>query len=183
MAKKKEESLAKIKCKKFFRENSFLLGFIGIIIIFALVSFGVGKLKDTNEQKNMESLVYGDDVIEMYYFHWTKCPHCIKQNAFNKDLIQMYPNLKIMEFEITQAGTKEKYEEMAAQFDELPNEWSKFPGTPLTIIGKRINSGFGSAETTGQNLIGMIEEEQKRIDENWNDNTMVRTVDLRAENN
>ena len=153
-----------------------------MIIVLGLIAiiFSIGMISNT--QSNFKEKVYGDDVIELTYFHWTKCPHCHKQNEFMKNvLLERYPTLRVTEYEITQPGTSTKYEEIAKDFDELPNKWNDFPGTPLSIIGERTNVGYGDDSTTGQKLIDMIEEEKARIEANWDDSTMIRTESLRSQ--
>ena len=59
----------------------------GIIILFiALISFLIIK---TNNSSNNENLIYGDDVIEMQFFHLTTCPHCIEQKKFHVTLLEI----------------------------------------------------------------------------------------------
>ena len=162
--------------KSFFERNSKSIIFFGIVIILIGIVLGVGFFSQSNKT-NSNSLPYGDDVIDMTYFHWVKCPHCIKQNEFNEKLLEKYPNLRITKYEITSPITQEKYREIASRIEKLDPE--NFPGTPLTIIGNRTNVGYGSDETTGKIISEMIEEEQERINSQWNDETMIRTVDLR----
>ncbi len=166
----------KTRKKSFFEKNSTGIVFFGIVIIIIAIVVGVGFFSQNNKT-NANSLPYGDDVIDMTYFHWVKCPHCIKQNKFNKKLLERYPNLRITEYEITNSKTQEKYKEIASRIEKLDPE--NLPGTPLTIIGNRTNVGYGSDETTGKIITEMIEEEQTRINVQWNDETMIRTVDLR----
>lgn len=166
--------MVKNKYKKspidFLKKNFMWISIIAVLAVLAIAVF-LGQEKTSTEIK-----LYGDDVIDMYYFHWTQCPHCIEQNKYNKKLKEMYPNLRINEYEITQSGSMDKYKEMAPNYEGLdPNQ---FPGTPLTIIGTEFNVGFGTEETTGQTIVDMIEKENIRINENWNDATMKRTSDL-----
>ena len=166
----------KTRKKSFFEENKLLIRIIGIAVLVVLLFLGIGHITDKTEE-NAKNLPYGDDVIDMTYFHWVKCPHCIKQNEFNEKLLEKYPNLRIIKYEISNPNTQQKYKEIAARVDKLDPE--NFPGTPLTIIGNRTNVGYGSDETTGKIITEMIEEEQERINAEWNDETMIRTVDLR----
>ena len=169
--------------KSFFEKNKLTFITIAIALVIIGLILGIGSASDSNK-KDFDSRIYGDDAVEMIYFHWTQCSHCKKQNAFLEDVLyDKYPNLKVTKYEITDPTTKDKYEEIAQKFDELPNDWNKFPGTPLTIIGDRTNGGFGDASTTGQVLIEMIEEEMAKIEANWDEETMIRTQTLRDNQN
>ena len=171
MAKKKDESLLMIKTRNFFKKNSMLLVFL---VVFVVIVAAVMLTRETT----VESTVFGDDVIEMYYFHLSTCPHCHKQNAYLKYLKAEFPNLRVNEYEISSSSAKEKYSQMAADFPELnPDRIS----TPTTIIGTRVNVGYNTDETTGEILRDMVLEEQARIDANWNLGTMVRTESLRTQ--
>lgn len=166
--------MAKSKYKKgtkqFFKDN-FLMLSVSVVIIILIAAVFLGQEKQSTEIK-----LYGDDVIDMYYFHWTQCPHCIEQNKYNKKLKEMYPNLRINEYEITQAGSMDKYKVLSENYEGL--DANQFPGTPLTIIGEEFNVGFGTEETTGQTIVDMIAKEQARIDASWDDATMKKTSDL-----
>lgn len=172
---KEKKNLKEIKRKKFFKENLALFIIIGVVLVLGLLVMFISM----SGQKAQENLVYGDDVITMHYFHLTTCPHCQKQNEYLPELEAKYPNLKVVKYEMTQASSAQKYKEMAQNYEDLdPNQ---FPGTPLTIVGEEFNVGFGTAETTGPILESMVEQEQQRINEMWDDSTMTRTIDLRKE--
>jgi len=172
LSKKEQFRLEKEREKK--RKNSIKISIAFVIIIF------LAFLVKLNNDSNNETLIYGDDVIEMNFFHLSTCPHCIEQKKFHKTLMKLYPELKINSYELTESGSKEKFEELSTAFDNL--DFNKI-STPTTIIGDEINVGFGTPETTGQKLIEMIEKEKERIEENWNNETMVRTIDLRGNSN
>jgi hypothetical protein len=149
----------------------------GILLVIALV-FGV-MIGTSPEKVNQKDLVFGDDVITMTYFHLKTCPHCIKQNSFNKYLIERFPNLKIEVHELSSAGTLNLYKDIASEVEGLNPE--RFPGTPLTVFleSGEFNIGYGSDETTGKRLLEMVESEQALIDASWDVETMTRTASLR----
>lgn len=167
-----EERLKDAKRNNFLKNNGLI---IGIIAILLLVGITVGVLS-SEETKTQENLVYGDDVIEMHYFHLSTCPHCHKQNAFHSTILAQYPNVRINTYEITEPGTRAKLEEIAGQYPEF--DLSKF-GTPTSFIGEEFNVGYGSDATTGQKLLSMVQKEQARIDASWDEAIMTRTIDLR----
>lgn len=173
MKKKKNQNLTLVKLKNLIKNNKILISLFIAIIIF-------GAFMYTTNKQNNQPQIFGDDVIEMHYFHLSTCPHCHKQNAFHNELKRMYPNLRINEYEITQPGSRDKIQEMFAQHAQLDPERVS---TPTTIIGDEVNVGYADDQTTGQRLIQMIEAEQQRIDRDWNPETMVRTIQLRAQQN
>jgi len=175
----KNEKFREEKKREKAKKQKIHLG-IGVLFVLLIGAYFM-TLEDSTIETKQKDLIFGDDVIVMTYFHWTRCSHCIEQNKFNKILMEKYPNLNIVEHEITESDAMNKYKEIAATIEELNAE--QFPGTPLTIIDGKINIGYGTDETTGLKLIDMIEEAQKKIDMNWNSETMTRTVDLRAQTN
>jgi glutaredoxin len=165
-ARKKESDFT-----RFMRKNKYLLIGLGVFVLIAALMVGLNSDSDENR-------VYGDDRIDMYYFHLSTCPHCHKQNEFNEFLKEKYPQLNIIEFELTSRESQEKYVEMASQFPGLQGQ---APATPTTMIGDQYNVGYGSDETTGQKIIAMIEARKAEIDASWNPETMIRSDQLQAE--
>ncbi len=172
-----QEKLKEAKRKNFVKNNFLSIVMILILLVVGLIVFAVSN-KNIEDKENEANLAYGDDVIDMYYFHLSTCPHCHKQNAFHPQLKAMYPNLRINEYEMTSVASQQKLKEIAEQYPEF--DLSQF-GTPTSFIGEEFNIGYGSDETTGQTLIAMIEKEQRKIEENWNESTMVKTIDLRMQ--
>jgi len=173
MSKNKNKNLTQIKIRNFYKNNKFGIYFFGFILLLIVLTLFISNNKTKEIVSNK---IYGDDVIEMYYFHLRTCPHCIEQNKFMDDvLFKKYPNIRIHKYEMTKKKSYQKYQEMAKNYIGLnPNN---FPGTPLTIIGDKVNIGFGTEKTTGPKIIAMVEIEQQKIDANWN-LSMKRTVDL-----
>ena len=141
---------------------------ISAILLIFLLAYIIGAA--TKQEK-----VFGDDRIDLHFFHLSTCPACHRQISFHKKLKEMYPNLNIIEYEIKQPQTRKVLEEFAKNHSQIKlDEFS----TPTTIIGKKLNIGFGDAESSGKILIEMIEEEITRINSSWNSNK-IRTKDLR----
>ncbi len=168
LSKKEKFRQEKIRHKR----NKKIITWGSVVLVIVLISF---FMINSNNSSSDENLVYGDDVIDMYYFHLSTCPHCHKQNKFHETLKEMYPQLRINEFELTKSGSKEKILEMAKDYPQINVDRIS---TPTSIIGEEVNTGYGSDETTGQKLIEMIEKEKARIESSWDD-TKTRTIDLR----
>lgn len=167
LSKKEKFRIEKQKAKR----NKKIMIYSGAIIFIFLIGFFISS----NYSENEKEQVYGDDVIDMYYFHLSTCPHCHKQNKFHETLRELYPQLRINEFELTKPGSKEKILGMAKDYPQINVDRIS---TPTSIIGEEVNIGYGSDETTGQKLIEMIEKEKARIESSW-DGSKIRTVDLR----
>lgn len=111
----------------------------------------------------------------MHFFHSRTCPHCHAQLLIHEGLELRYPNLNIIEYETSLPSTQKKLEEFATKYpDQL--DLSRF-GTPTTIIGGKVQIGF-SQDSTPAAIIQMIDSEQARILNDWDDATMTRTIDL-----
>ena len=142
---------------------------IGIVIVLLVVGAMVAA------RTSATSKVYGDDEIQMHFFHARTCPHCHAQKRIHPALEEKYPNLNIIEYETSLGSTTKKLQEFAAKYpDQL--DLSRF-GTPTTIIGDRVQIGFNEASTPST-LNEMIRSEQGRIDTGWDEATMTRTIDL-----
>jgi len=144
--------------------------------IFVLLLLGMFIFVQSDSDKGEGVKIYGDDVIEMSYFHYSRCSHCIVQNKYNKFLKVKYPNLKIIEYEISNASVLDIYKDYASQIEGLDPD--KFPGTPLTIFmqTKEFNIGYGSDDTTGKKISSIIKSINDKINENWDASTMKRTI-------
>lgn len=175
MAKNQQKTKSKYKIKKFFKKNMMLFIVLGIILVLG----SIAMIASLAGQSNTSSNIYGDDVITMHYFHLRTCSHCQRMNEYLPDLQAQYPNLKIEKYEMTEQSSAEKYREMAQEYEELDSE--NFPGTPLTIVGDEFETGFGTAESSGPIIEEMVEKEQQKIEENWDEETMTRTVELRQQ--
>lgn len=169
----KKKDLSSIKRKNFFKNNLATFVVLGVLIVIgAIVYFSSG---------GEDNRIFGDDVIEMHFFHLSTCPHCHRQIAFHPYLEEKYPNLKIIEYEITLAASKEAYSQFASKPEFEGQVDPVRISTPTTFIGNRVIVGYGSEDTTGAILEEMIIEEQARIEANWDPATMIRTTDLREQ--
>lgn len=156
----------------FIKKNLALIVIISIAII-SIILLLIGIM--ISNQEDNRNIVYGDDVVVMTYFHLNTCQFCHMQEAFHKVLLERYPQLKIEKYELSSPASVAKFEEIAENFPQLDPARAS---TPTTIIGDRVNVGYGGDATTGLLLDEMIQEEIKKIEENWDENTMTRTVIL-----
>ena len=162
------------KLRQSIKKNIISISIIGVMLLLIVFTI-IGSVMSQERKSELENKVYGDDVVVMTYFHLSTCPHCHKQSAYHKVLLYKYPQLKIEQFELSTQQSQDKFLEIAENFIELD---ANRPSTPTTIIGNRVNVGYGSDETTGKLLEEMILEEIQRIEASWDENTMIRTIDL-----
>ena len=157
MVKKQTVNKSDDKIFKFF-----LIGFVMLIIIAAILL----------NHKDEQVIVVNQGDVVVHYFYLETCPHCKEQEEFHKVLLTKYPNVKIIEYEMTKTSSQEKYIKLG---NEVGMDTSKI-STPTTIIGKDYNIGFLNEAVTGKKLEAMIEKEinnhnndiENNVDENKN---------------
>lgn len=113
------------------------------IISFIFILVGVLGIKNT----------YAADTINMYLFWGEGCPHCKKENEFLQDLVKNNEDLALYDYEVykSQDGRSKLMEaEEKLNLD--------VGGVPFLVIGNKHIVGFLSPETTGQEIIRIIDE-------------------------
>ena len=100
--------------------------------------------------------VFASDKVNIYFF-WAKgCPHCAKEKVFLEKIKDKYPQIEILDFDLT--ASKENIELMEKIGKNLNADVS---GVPFTVIGEHHFSGYYNDETTGGEIEKMIECAQK----------------------
>ena len=96
------------------------------IIIFFLV-FIIGIYNVNAEEKNL---------VNIYLFHSSTCPHCKEEIKVLDELQKDYPNMKVYKYEISDR-------ENALLLDEVATLYKvKVNGVPFTVIGDKYYIGF-----------------------------------------
>ncbi len=91
------------------------------------------------------------------YFFWAKgCPHCAKEKIFLTKIKDKYPQVEILDFDIT--ASRENIELMEKIGKNFNTDVS---GIPFTVIGEHYFSGYYNDKTTGEEIGKMIECAQK----------------------
>ena len=89
-------------------------------------------------------------------FHSPYCPHCHHLLAFiDSTLKDKYPNVKFDLKDTTQPSTEYIWNAFKKAYGVPLSQ----TGVPQTYIDGEIVLGFGTAETTGQQIINLIEKE------------------------
>ena len=91
-----------------------------------------------------------DNKVTLYLFHRESCPHCKAEIKYLDKIKDKYPNLKIMEFEVS---------ENKALYQIVIDKVGTGDKTPLTIIGSKVIVGF--ADNTKSEIERSIEEYSK----------------------
>ena len=82
------------------------------------------------------------------YFFWAKgCPHCAKEKIFLSKIKDKYPQVEILDFDITASRQNLKLMEKIGK-----NLNADISGVPFTVIGEHYFSGYYNEETTGKEI-------------------------------
>lgn len=114
-----------------------------ILSIFALLSTNL-------------AFASNNKTINIYFFHGEGCPHCAKEKLFlEKQSRDENINIRVFPFEVYH--DKESVELLKRVAEKLQISTS---GVPLTIIGEETVFGYSNDETTGKNILKLIEQHQ-----------------------
>lgn len=91
-------------------------------------------------------------------FYGIGCPHCEKARVFLEKLRQTHPKIEIEELEVYYNQENQELMLAAAHSFDITST-----GVPLIIVDDQYIIGFGSEETTGERILGMLNLES--IDE------------------
>ncbi len=98
-----------------------------------------------------------ENVVRLYLFHQSTCPHCKAEIEFLDSIKDKYKNLDIVKYEIdTNEMNYNLYKKVKEKANIVDN------GVPLTIIGTYYDVGFASS--TGE----VLEEHITKLIDNYN---------------
>ena len=96
---------------------------------------------------------YASDKINIYLFWGEGCPHCQKEKQFLQDLVKNNDDLVLYDYEVYKSyDGRSKLQEAEEKLNVSVG------GVPFLVIGNKHISGFLSPETTGQEIIKIIDE-------------------------
>lgn len=106
----------------------------------------------TQNLKNLENL--SDDLPYVYFFWGDGCPHCEKEMDFLQNTVEKeYPDLNIYYLEIWHdRDNQEIVTDVARGLN------TNVGGVPFLVIGNQSIVGYQSDNTTGKQIISLIEE-------------------------
>lgn len=118
--------------------------FFGIIIFSLLTFFGSNR-------------VYATDKINLYLFWGEGCPHCKKEKEFLQNLVQNDTGVQLLDFEVYKNPKNQNIlQDAAKKLNTVVN------GVPFLVIGDKYIVGYANDETTGKEIIRIIEEVRER---------------------
>jgi len=96
---------------------------------------------------------YASDKINMYLFWGEGCPHCKKEKEFLQDLVKENDDLVLYDYEVyNNSEGRLKLQEAEEKLN------LEVGGVPFLVIGNKHIIGFLSAQTTGQEIIRIIND-------------------------
>ncbi len=131
-----------------FIKKNFLLLSLGILFIFPFISNSDTSVVPENTAQNKE------EKVDIYFFEREDCSFCAKEMAFFEDLVTKRDDFNLIVVDIIEEGN-------FRQFDLLTDEYELPKVTPTTIVGDTIFQGFDTPETTGKEIISLIEKYTK----------------------
>lgn len=88
-----------------------------------------------------------DDTIKIYFFSATGCPHCKEERPFLEKMKEKYPQLEIVELEVT-----ENKDNLKLLTDVGKKLDANVSGVPFTVIGEKYISGYMDENTSGAKI-------------------------------
>lgn len=85
-----------------------------------------------------------DNKVTIYLFWGDGCPHCAREKAYLKKLVQKYPQLKVIQYEV---WNHEKNKKLAKEVGKQLNV--NAVEVPFTVIGEKYFIGWHNEETSG----------------------------------
>ncbi|MFC1687706.1 hypothetical protein ACFL0L_03940 [Patescibacteria group bacterium] len=91
--------------------------------------------------------------VEVYFFYSDTCPHCSHAGTFLDSLEKQYgEQIAIHRYEVTNDKEGQVlFQEFISHVDQL------ITGVPATFIGNQVIVGFGTEDTTGAQLVSLID--------------------------
>ncbi len=139
--------------------------FLGLFLIQTLFLPQISKAEETLDVEQNPKLSVEQKKVNIYLFEREDCSFCIKEMEFFEDLIKERNDFNLTIIDIGEKGNRQ-------QFDLLTEKYNLPKITPTTIIGESIFQGFDSPETTGKQIITLIEK-NKNLD---NQNNQIRDI-------
>ncbi|MFH0846286.1 MAG: glutaredoxin [Patescibacteria group bacterium] len=122
--------------------------FLGTLIFLSLTVPNLIKAEEILEPTLINEV---SPKVEVFVFGREDCSFCIKEKNFLENLIKERDDFQVYLIDInTDEGFK--------QFDLITKQLDLPQATPVTVIGKVVLQGFNSPETTGQQIISLIEQ-------------------------
>lgn len=93
---------------------------------------------------NVVNAVSEKNLVNIYLFHSYSCKHCKEEIKLLDELEKEYDNIKVYKYEVNENGNGE----LLKNISEIMG--SKVTGTPYTIIGNKVFSGYDYENSKGR---------------------------------
>lgn len=93
---------------------------------------------------NVVNAVSKKNLVNIYLFHSYTCKHCKEEIKLLDELEKEYDNIKVYKYEVNENGNGE----LLKNISEIMG--SKVTGTPYTIIGNKVFSGYDHENSKGR---------------------------------
>lgn len=88
--------------------------------------------------------------VVVHLFSSKTCPHCREEKAFLQMLKKQLPDLRILDYEVSQPSNSKLVKKVAEKLG------AKSGGVPFTVIGDQYIVGFSDPETTGWDILALV---------------------------
>lgn len=128
-----------------FRKNNIFILCLGILFFSLFVN-------NLRAEVVAENVIPNDqEKVEIFIFERAECSFCAKEVAWFQELVKQRDDFNLSLIDIDQIENRQ-------QFDLVTDQHNLPKVTPTTIVGHFIFQGFESGETTGVQIIDLIEQ-------------------------
>ncbi|MBU0597238.1 hypothetical protein KJ641_03570, partial [Patescibacteria group bacterium] len=133
----------------------YLLLLIATAGIFIFASSASAQTTTTGEK-----VLVQNEKIEFLLFHLDTCPHCKDEIKFiNEKLMPKYGDyIDLKLFEVSSSKNQDLYKQYTYFYN-----YTASGGVPLVFINGQAVSGYGKDSTTGEIIMGIVEDELKKM--------------------
>jgi thiol-disulfide isomerase/thioredoxin len=145
--------------KKYIKDNFFWISFVIVVLV---LGFLIVLTNETKEYPKIEDVDFSKNVT-MEVFHSETCGYCIRQAKYEKYLVNKYPQLILIKYDVTKQKTRELWKKYQAKYPRLANSQLS---TPISIINQKnelIENGYGGPEKSGARFDSWIKSEIENL--------------------
>mgnify|MGYP003585059252 CR=1 FL=1 len=100
--------------------------------------------------------LFSASTVKIEYFGRKDCKNCSNLEVFLKDISSKRKDIEYVEYKIDEKKEDKKF------FDETTEKLKLVKGTPIIYVNEHIIQGFNTPDTTGEEIIKLIEKEKKK---------------------
>ena len=100
--------------------------------------------------------LFSASTVKIEYFGRKDCKNCSNLEVFLKDISSKRKDIEYVEYKIDEKKEDKKF------FDETTEKLKLVKGTPIIYVNEHIIEGFNTPDTTGEEIIKLIEEGKKK---------------------